>query len=225
MDDSSPARFTASLWAAIGPIFGAILKHPFVTGLTDGSLPRDRFAFYITQDALYLREFARALAALAAIAPDDAVALLIRHAADALKEEQALHEGLIADLGLHPEQVRATEPAPTNRAYGDFLLASALGRPFPEGLAAVLPCYWIYQKVGRALRPGGSPDPLYRRWIEAYGGDAFDRTVGEVLALADAIAPTLTDGQRGAMRRRFVTASRYEWMFWEMAHRLERWPV
>ena len=196
MDDEAPRSFTASLWEAIGPIFAAILEHPFVAGLADGRLPRDRFSFYITQDALYLREFARALSALAAAAPDDAVGLLNRHAAGALKEEQALHEGLIAEMGMHPEQVRATEPAPTNRAYCDFLLASALGRPFPEGLAAVLPCYWIYQRVGRALRPKGSPDPLYRRWIEAYGGEAFDRDVGEVLALADAPAPTLTDAQR-----------------------------
>ena len=225
MNDEAPAPFTASLWEAIGPIFAAILKHPFVTGLADGTLPRDRFAFYITQDALYLREFARALSALAAAAPDDAVALFNRHAADALKEEQALHEGLIAELGMHPEQVRATEPAPTNRAYCDFLLASALGRPFHEGLAAALPCYRIYQEVGRALRPKGSPDPLYRRWIEAYGGADFDRLVGEVLAVADALAPALTEAQRAAMRRRFVTAGRYEWMFWEMAYRLQSWPV
>jgi thiaminase/transcriptional activator TenA len=225
VDGDTPAPLTASLWEAIGPIFAAILRHPFVTGLTDGTLPRDQFAFYITQDALYLREFARALSALAVVAPDDAVALFNRHAADALREEQALHEGLLAELGIHPEQVGATEPAPTNRAYCDFLLASTLGRPFAEGLAAVLPCYWIYQRVGRALRPQGSPDPLYRRWIEAYGGDDFDGVVGEVLAAADAIAPTLTAAQRAAMRRRFVTASRYEWMFWEMAHRLQRWPV
>ncbi|HEX8201761.1 MAG TPA: TenA family protein, partial [Isosphaeraceae bacterium] len=156
MGDAPPAPFSASLWEAIGPIVAAIRQHPFLTGLADGTLPRDRFAFYITQDALYLRAFARALSALAAVAPDDAVALFNRHAADALTEEQALHEGLVAELGLHPEQVRATEPAPTNRAYGDFLLASTLGRPFAEGLAAVLPCYWIYQEVGRTLRPKGS---------------------------------------------------------------------
>jgi outer membrane protein assembly factor BamB len=53
--------FTGELWSAMTPIYEAILRHPFVAGLTDGSLPRDRFRFYAVQDALYLREFARAL--------------------------------------------------------------------------------------------------------------------------------------------------------------------
>ncbi|CAN5809803.1 thiaminase II [soil metagenome] len=219
-------QFTESLWAGIEPIYEAIRQHPFVNGLTDGRLPRDRFAFYVVQDALYLGQFARALSALAAQAPDgEALEMFGRHATDALKVEKALHEGFVQDLGLHPEQILATEPAPTNQAYTDFLLASTFGRPFHEGLAAVLPCYWIYWRVGQELLPKGSPEPLYQRWIETYGGEAFDQVVQEVLALTDRVAPELTDAQRDAMRRRFLTASRYEWMFWDMAFQLQRWPV
>lgn len=218
--------FTAGLWRAIEPIYRAIREQPFVTGLADGSLPRDRFRFYVEQDALYLREFSRALSALGATAPDPgAVAMFNRHAADSVAVERALHEGLLADVGVHPEQVDAAEPAPTTRAYCDFLLASTLGRPFAEGLGAVLPCYWIYHRVGRDLLREGSPDPVYRRWIATYGGPEFDATVGEVLALTDRVAPGLSEADRGAMTRRFVTAGRYEWMFWDAAWRLERWPI
>jgi thiaminase (transcriptional activator TenA) len=218
--------FRDKLWSEIRTIYGAIGKHPFLTGLTAGTLPRDRFAFYVTQDALYLREFARALASLAAIAPNEAaITLFGRHAVEALKVEAALHEGFVRDLGMHIEQVRAAEPAPTCLAYTSFLLATTRGGPFHEGLAAILPCYWIYQRVGRGLLPKGSPDPLYARWIAAYGGDEFDRLVAEVLALTDTVATGLTEAQRSAMIRRFVTASRYEWMFWEMAYQRERWPV
>ena len=216
---------TARLWAAIGPIFEAIERHPFLLGLADGTLPRDRFAYYISQDALYLREFARVLSALAVSGPEGSVGLFGRHATDALAVEEALHGSVVLDLGLHPEQVRASEMMPTCRAYADFLMATALGRPFHEGLGAVLPCYWIYQKVGASLVEKGSPDPVYGRWIATYGGEAFDAVVGEVLALTDREGLGLTDAQFDAMRHRFVTASRYEWMFWEMAHRLERWPV
>ena len=226
MADEPETPFTDELWAAVASIFEAILAHPFVTGLTDGSLSRDRFAFYVVQDALYLRRFARALSALAAVAPDgEALAMFGRHATDALAVEQSLHDGFLDDLGLHREQVDATEPAPNNRAYCDFLLASALGRPFHEGLAAVLPCYWIYQRVGRELLPKGSPEPLYGRWIDTYGGEEFDRVVRDVLALTDRVAPTLTAAQRSAMHARFIVGSRYEWMFWDSAYRLQRWPV
>jgi len=58
--------FTDELWHSIEPIYAAILRHPFIAGLTDGSLPRESFKFYAVQDALYLREFARSLAIAAA---------------------------------------------------------------------------------------------------------------------------------------------------------------
>ncbi len=221
-------KFSESLWIDIEPIYKAILEHPFVEGLTDGSLPRDRFAFYVVQDALYLAEFAKALSTLAAKAPDgDSLVMFSRHATDALKVEEALHEGFVRDLGLHPEQVRATPLAPTNQAYTDFLIASTQGRPFEEGLAAVLPCYWIYQRVGQELlaKAKGSPEPLYQRWIETYGGEEFDLVVQEVLTLTDQVAPGLSERQQLAMRQRFVLASRYEWMFWDMAFQMQRWPV
>ena len=65
------ALFTDKLWTSIEPIYAAILHHPFIAGLTDGSLPRERFEFYAIQDALYLREFARALAITGGRAPKD----------------------------------------------------------------------------------------------------------------------------------------------------------
>ena len=76
--------FTDELWVSIEPIYAAILRHPFIAGLTDGSLPRERFEFYAIQDALYLREFARALAITGARAPkDDWIVMLTEHAAGA----------------------------------------------------------------------------------------------------------------------------------------------
>ncbi len=148
-----------------------------------------------------------------------------RHASDAITVEQSLHDGFLAELGLHPEQVETVKPSPSNRAYCDFLLASTIGRPFHEGLAAVLPCYWIYQRVGRHLLPKGAPEPLYQRWLETYGGEEFDLVVRDVLSLTDRVSPSLSDAQRGTMRDLFVLGSRYEWMFWDSAWRLERWPV
>jgi thiaminase (transcriptional activator TenA) len=223
MTPASP--FTDSLWDDARPVYAAIQRHPFITGITAGTFPRDRFAFYITQDALYLRDFARTLMALGATAPEEATALFGRHATEALKVEQQLHKGVVRDLGMHTEQVHRAQCSPTCMAYTSFLLATALGQPFHEGLAVILPCYWIYQKVGRELIEQGSPDPIYQRWIGTYGGEPFDAVVREVLDLANGLAPTLTEAQREAMRGRFLTACRYEWMFFEMANRLERWPV
>jgi thiaminase/transcriptional activator TenA len=207
-------------------IYGAILVHPFVRGLTDGSLPRESFRFYVIQDALYLREFARALSVAAARAPaDDWIIMFNEHAANALRVERALHEGFFQQFGLTPDAVAATPLAPVNRAYTSYLLAVAYGAPFHENVAALLPCYWIYWEVGKALERAGSPEPLYARWIATYAAEEFGAVVRAVLAAIEAVAARLGPSEREAMRRHAVTTARYEWMFWDMGYRREGWPV
>jgi thiaminase (transcriptional activator TenA) len=218
--------FTDNLWKSIEGIYRAILGHQFITGLTDGSLPRESFRFYAVQDALYLREFARALSVAAARAPrDEWILMFNEHAAGALKVERALHEGFFREFGLSPEQVAGSPLAPTNAAYTNYLLAVAYGAPFHEAIAALLPCYWIYWEVGKALEQAGSPDPLYRRWIGTYASEEFGGQVRMVLEATDMTAARLLHTDQEAMRRHFVTTSRYEWMFWDMGYRREAWPV
>ena len=48
----------------------AILEHPFITGIGDGSLPVDRFKYYVIQDYVYLIDYSRALAVASARAID-----------------------------------------------------------------------------------------------------------------------------------------------------------
>jgi thiaminase (transcriptional activator TenA) len=217
--------FTRELWTAMAPIYAAILRHPFLTGLTDGTLPRESFVFYAVQDALYLREFARSLALAAARAPeDDWIIMFSDHAATALRVERSLHEGFFKELGLAPTDVNSTPLAPTNLAYTSYLLAVAHGAPYHEALAALLPCYWIYWEVGKELERVSSADPLYKRWIGTYASEEFGSVVRAVLAAADQVAASLTPLEREAMRRHFITTSRYEWMFWDMGLRREAWP-
>jgi thiaminase/transcriptional activator TenA len=218
--------FTGELWTAMDPMYQAILRHPFVGGLSDGSLSRDAFRFYAVQDALYLREFARALSVTAARAPrDEWIIMFNDHAAGALRVERTLHESFFMEFGLTADDVARTPMAPTNVAYTSYLLAVAYASPFHEAVAALLPCYWIYWEVGKALERAGSGDPLYARWIGTYAAAEFGAVVQAVLDAVDGIAAELRPAEREAMRRHAVLTSRYEWMFWDMGYRLERWPV
>jgi thiaminase/transcriptional activator TenA len=220
------AGLTSALWARIVPVYEAILGHPFLAGLTTGTLDRAAFRFYAVQDALYLREYARALSLAAARAPDDdAIVMFNEHSNGCLVVERALHEAFFRAFGLSEQAVRQTPMAPTTLAYTSYLLAVAYGRPFHELLAAVLPCYWIYWEVGKALVEKGSPDPLYQQWIDTYSDEPFGRIVQDVLHLTDRIGHTLSASEQAGMGRHFVTTSRYEWMFWDMGYRQEAWPV
>lgn len=218
--------FRDELWAAGADVYARVREHPFLAGLSDGTLPHDAFRHFVVQDAHYLRGYARALALLGARAPsaDDTV-MFAGHAAGAIAAEQDMHAELADALGLTSEAAAAVPVAPTTTAYTSYLLATCHGGSFAEGLGAVLPCYWIYAEVGEALLEGSSPDPLYARWIAMYGGDEFRAVVDAVLALADRVGPTLGDAERARVREHYVTTCRYEWMFWDAAWRQEQWPV
>jgi thiaminase/transcriptional activator TenA len=218
--------FSAELWRGITGIYAAILDHPFLAGMTDGSLPDQAFTFYVIQDALYLRRYAQALAAVAAHAPDAAqTEMFARHAAGIVAVEMSLHNTLLADLDIDPGAVDATLQAPTTLAYTSYLLASTGGGSYAEGVGAVLPCYWIYGEVGKHLLRNGSPNQRYQKWIDTYGGDEFEAEVRDVIGVADALGPALSAAERERVRGHFVATSRYEWMFWEMGYRQEAWPV
>ena len=213
--------FTNELWRSITSIYNEILAHPFLRGLTDGTLTEERFRFYVLQDAFYLREYARALS-LAGVRSRDESALVMfnEHSAGAITVERSLHEGFLKDLGVTQEETDRTAPTPTTLAYTSYLLKTASLSDYPEVLGAVLPCYWIYWEVGKALLEHGSPDPMYQKWIDTYGGEEFGTLVEAVLVCED-----LNSSQRARIKEAFVTTSRYEWMFWNAAWKLEGWPV
>jgi thiaminase/transcriptional activator TenA len=218
--------FSAMLWDSTADIYAAILAHPFVRGLTDGSLAQPAFTFYVVQDALFLRSYAQALAAVASRAADPAgTEMFSRHAAGIVDVEMSLHDSLLADLDIDAAAVDAAEQAPTTLAYTSYLLAAVRGGSFAEGVGAVLPCYWIYWEVGKHLLGQGSPDPRYQKWIDTYGAEEFGAEALEVIAVADELGPGLAPAERDRMQRHFRATSRYEWMFWDMGYRLEQWPV
>ena len=90
----------------------------------------------------------------------------------------------------------------------------------------MLPCYWIYGEVGRRLyknRPG--KPKIYRQWIETYASDGFWRPVREQIELMDKLAEAASSGEKQRMVENFILSSRYEFMFWEQAYRMDKWPV
>ena len=224
---TAPANsVTAQLWASAAPIFDAILEHPFLRGLTDGSLPEERFHFYVKQDALYLREYARCLALASAKAPTSYwCEMFAAHAQSALNVERSLHEAYFAAWGLTTAEIDATVPTPTTTAYTSYLLRIAGTATFEELLGAILPCYWIYWEVGKRLVQQGSPNAVYQRWIDAYASEQFANAVARVLDAADRSMADLSEDRLALIQRHYLTASRYEWMFWDAAYRLESWPI
>ena len=217
------SSFTQQLWASIDGLYKKTLAHPFLTGLADGTLGEDRFRVYLIQDSLYLRSFAQALNVLSSKAPNDEWSLaLTQDALDSRKESKNLHESVLRSYGVTPQEVQRATMAPTCRAYTNHLLASVHRYSFAEGLAAMLPCYWIYWEVGKELKKRGSKSPVFQRWIDQYAGAEYGAVVRRTLDMMNR-AP-MSDLEHANAKDLFVISARYEYQFWDMAWRLEAWP-
>jgi len=218
--------FSEDVWQRIKPLYDSILALPFNQELAAGTLSRERFIFYMLQDALYLASFGRALAATAARAPDeDAMIQFAGSAQAAVVVERELHAGFFKTYGITPEQAAATEPSPTCAHYTHYLLALAHNAPYEVSVAALLPCFWIYWEVGPHLFNIARPDNPYQPWIDTYADEAFAEGVRKVIAISDRVGADATPAVRAQMSKAFVRASQLEWMFWDSAYRLEAWPV
>lgn len=222
---SSTPSFTQHLWSRSLGTWERILAHPWMHGLTSGTLPEDKFRHYVVQDSLYLREFGPALAVLGARSRrEDALMMFSRHAQATVIVERALHETFLARWQLDPQEVRLAPKALNCLLYTSWITATVNTRPFWEGIGAVLACYWIYWEVGKELVQRGSPHPLYQQWIDTYAGEEFARDVREILGLVDQMAPGLTSDQREALARHWETGVKMEYLFWDMGWTLQPAP-
>jgi thiaminase/transcriptional activator TenA len=213
--------FTADVVEANAQRCADIRAMPFNARLADGTLPPEIFRRYVIQDAHYLEGFARALARAAAVAPDAAaVAQLSGAAAGAIAVERRLHEHYLALYVVDAATFAATEPSPACDHYVCFLIAAA-SRGVAEGVAALLPCFWVYRDVGHAIHGLATPDNPYRAWIDTYASAEFDAAV---TAMADRLAAAAGADERARMRAAFARSVMHEWLFWDGAWRGRGWP-
>jgi len=222
-----PERFTTRLRERADSVWRAQLEHPFVRGIGDGTLPLDRFAHWVRQDYRFLVEYCRLFGLAAARAPDlDTLTRFADLLQATARTEMDLHRAYAGEFGITEEELSREPMAPTTRAYTDFLLRVAATGDFAELASALLPCMWGFAEVGRVLQARGLPaERRYAKWIEMYADPEFARLADWCRALVDRLAEPASPDQRARMEDAFLTSSRYEYLFWEMAWRREAWPV
>jgi thiaminase (transcriptional activator TenA) len=219
--------FTRQLRREADEIWRAVHAHPFLDELRAGTLPMNRFEYFILQDYVYLLDFAQVLCLGGAKAPDlKTLEIFARHALIAVEVERSFHASFGKSLGLSQRQLDRTPKAPVTEAYTKHLQSVARGGSLAEIVAAVLPCYWIYGEVGRRLyRKRPRKPAIYREWIEIYASEDYWKPVREQIRLMDSLGASARGEEKKLLRDHFVLSSRYEFLFWDQAYRLEKWPV
>ncbi|GAB3540179.1 bifunctional hydroxymethylpyrimidine kinase/phosphomethylpyrimidine kinase [Arthrobacter tecti] len=220
-ETTDPRPFSERAWELTAQHRAAIGTLGFVTSLGDGTLPADQFAYYLAQDALYLRDYSRVLARASSLAPTEAEQLFWASGAkNCLEVESELHRTWLAGSETMPEQ------GPVTKAYVDHLLAASVNGSYPVVVAAVLPCYWLYAHVGNTLHAqwtaaGAGREHAYATWMETYADPAFAEATSQAIAYADAAFAGASGLDRRAMLAAFEASAWYEHEFFDAPTRLD----
>lgn len=214
-------KWSQAAWEAAEPTYRSILSHPFVRALADGTLPKEKFIFYLQQDALYLAVYAQVLAHTASrLSRPDHVSSFLGFATDGIAVEEALHTSFLGGKRPSPDEI-----SPTCLLYTSVLSAQAAA-PVEVQAASVLPCFWVYQRVGEHILAGqqGNTNP-YARWIDTYADPAFAAATRRAIDICDNLAAKTSDEVRGKMTDIFVRCTKLEWIFWDSAWQQENWKI
>jgi len=224
--NSTDDLFSREAWRRNATAYETIRTMPFNAELAAGTLSEARFKHYITQDAHYLVGFGRALTLAAAKAPNpDRLIQFAKSAEGAIVVERALHGSFFERYGISPQVFNDTPLTPACHHYVSFLIAAAYAEPYEVLLGALLPCFWIYAEVGRDIHARAAPANPYQAWIDTYAGEQFHAAVNAMIEATDEAAAGASATLRERMHRAFMRATQLEWIFWDSAYRLERWPV
>jgi thiaminase/transcriptional activator TenA len=228
-EPASDNGFSAWLRADCEGIWSGLHAHPFLGELAAGTLPLEKFRFFIEQDLLFLPAFARCLALGAAKSQREAdLEFFTRQLDGIVRLEIPSNRRLLAQLISLGAADRggSLAMAPANVAYTSYLLATANGGGPLEITAAILPCSWSYVEIAQRLAGQIAQHPVYSDWVSFYLQDEEAALVRDMRGTFDQLTRTelVSDGERQRLADIFRTSSRLEGMFWQMAYSLDQWP-
>ncbi len=220
------AAFSDDLQSACDALWRAMLRHPFVAGIGDGTLARDKFEFYLKQDYVYLVEFSRVFALASAKARELSDMSYFAKLLDlTLNTEMDLHRRICDGFGIRAEELEKTAPALTTLSYTSFLVKTCYEEPLAGIVAVLLPCAWGYAFIGQSLKAKGLPQPQhYRDWIETYASEEFGNWANWLKNKMDELAAGAAEKEKAHWSKLYETSARFELLFFEMGWRKEEWP-
>ncbi|MBY7141551.1 thiaminase II [Virgibacillus sp. NKC19-3] len=220
--------FTDRLWNRVQPIWNAYLEHPFVKGIGDGTLHQEKFKHYLKQDYVYLIEYARLFALGSAKAPDlKTMTTFANLLHETLHVEMDLHRKYASKFNISTKELEETEAASTTTAYTSYMLNMSQRGGVENVIAAILTCAWSYNFIGKhlALIPGALDHEFYGEWVKMYSSDDFTTLANDCMDVINELTKDKPEHELVALEEIVIKTSQFEYMFWEMAEKLEMWQT
>lgn len=200
--------------------------HPFVKGIADGSLDKEKFKYYMIQDYLYLIDYTKVFAVGAAKGKDlETMRLFAGYTHAILDGEMEIHRSYMKRLGITLSEAEQTRPALDNLSYTSYMLRIAYEEGEAEVAAAILSCAVSYEVIAQRIvreHPEALAHPFYGEWVSGYAAPEYHQQNEELIALMNRLTEGYSEAQLSHLEEIFINCSRYESSFWDMAWEMRR---
>ena len=206
-------------------IWKKIFEHPFVTELYKGTLPIEKFRFYTLQDYNYLISAIRNFSIIAS--KSDTVESM-REVVEILHLESVSefrgYEKALKELGYTLADAVNIQPIPMNVSYVNFLLSTSSLKSYAEAITSVLPCFWTYSEIAEYHKDKlqKNRNRIYTEWASVYFSEDYLKLVRKIRNLVDNAG---TGFSYEKLKEIFITASRYEYMYWDAIYSMQAWTI
>jgi thiaminase/transcriptional activator TenA len=225
--EDSDMSFSQELRKEADYIFEAIYQHPFVKGIAEGHLEKEQLIHYVKQDFEYLNAMIRTYAlGIVKCSRREDMELFSTSIDFILNSEIHPHHNFCRVAGVKYEDLQGYALAPTARNYTRHMLNTAHEGSLGEIIAVVLPCPWVYLDIAARMLREYQPEeshPFYE-WISFYGSQTEPR-MNLYLKKLDEIAESASEEEKARMKEHFIYSCQLEYMFFDMAYKIEEWPV
>lgn len=213
-DMKAAGQYTQKMWDAVASIYGDTIAHPFVVQLAKGTLDKNNFAHFLSQDILYIKDDNLALDLVAEKAPNESEKQFFQMLAkDGLDIEKALHNEFLKYFDIE----EAEEKSPAIEKYTSFLLNHSENSVFALAAAALLPCFWVYSSVGNHILAIAEADNEYQMWIDTYHSEEYEQYTLRFIDIVERLASGADEELQQKMLKAFTLSTQYELDFFEEA--------
>lgn len=205
--------YAAEVWTAYN-------EHPFVLGIQNGTLEREKFRFYMIQDYLYLGDYAKIFALGVAKATSLSNAMLFSRYISVMNGELNVHSNYMARLGITQEDIDSAKRSLDSLSYTSYMLRVAYEETEVEIVAAILACAYSYEVIAKKMvenNPAAVDDEFYGSWISGYVSEEYSEENRVLIELLDDMTKSYTPAQIEHLKEVFLACSRYEMAFWDLS--------
>lgn len=222
MSGENRVKLSERIYERAKALWPRYLTHPFVMEMADGTLPKERFRYYMVQDYLYLRDYVKIFAAILQKTDDfEQIRFLSGEMANTIDETFRTHLPYMKRLGVTEEEIADVRPHIDNSAYSHYMLCEAQAGDVLTGLVTLLNCSWSYAYIAEQMVercPSALHDENYGAWFAGYVSEEYRQTNQALIDRIDALGADIDEQTTQHLCEIFQTCCLFDLRFWDMVY-------